>query len=198
MAAGGAGSRAGLRAVAAFEGLKGALVLAAGCGALALVHRDLQAVAENVVRHLHMNPASRVPRIFLEAASKTTDARLWGLAALAAVYAAVRLAEAYGLWNGRRWAEWLGAASGGLYVPVEVYEIARHVTVTRAVLLVGNVLVVAYLVRVLYVGRSLHLAPSARAASEGGFAPPQRAGGLGGATTAPPGTDQTSSIPGKK
>jgi len=167
MPAAGAGTRAGLRAVAAFEGLKGALVLAAGCGALALVHRDLQAVAENVVRHLHMNPASRVPRIFLEAASRTTDARLWGLAALAAAYAAVRLAEAYGLWNGRRWAEWLGAASGGLYVPVEVYEIARHVTVTRAVLLVGNVLVVAYLLRVLYLGR---VEAAAQRAAQRGYA----------------------------
>jgi uncharacterized membrane protein (DUF2068 family) len=198
MGAAGAGTRAGLRVVAAFEGLKGALVLGAGCGALARVHRDLQAVAENVVSHFHLNPGSRVPRIFLEAAARTTDARLWALAAFAAAYAAVRLAEAYGLWRGLRWAEWLGAASGGLYVPVEVYEIARRVTVTRAVLLTGNLLVVIYLVRVLYVGRGLHEPPPASAASEGGFTPPQRAGGLGGATTAPPRTDHTSSSPGKK
>jgi uncharacterized membrane protein (DUF2068 family) len=146
--------KAGLRAVAAFEGLKGALVLAAGCGAVALVHRDLQAFAEEVVSHFHLNPASRFPRIFLEAASRTSDTRLWALAVLAAAYASVRLAEAYGLWNARRWAEWLGAASGGLYVPIEIYEIVHRLTVTHAVLLAGNLVVVAYLLRVLYLGTS--------------------------------------------
>ena len=56
---------AGLRAVAIFEGVKGGLV-AAGCGAAALVHRDLQSVAEEVVSHFHLNPASRYPHIFLD------------------------------------------------------------------------------------------------------------------------------------
>src|SRR5262249_28390753 len=67
----------GLRSVALFEGTKGALVLAAGCGLLGLVHRDVQGLAEEIVRHSHLNPASRYPRILLEAASKLTDANLW-------------------------------------------------------------------------------------------------------------------------
>jgi len=145
---------AGLRAIALFEGLKGALVLAAGCGAAALVHRDLQAIAEEIVSHSHLNPASRFPRIFLDAASRTTDARLWALAAMAAAYAAVRLAEAYGLWHARRWAEWLGAASGGLYLPVEVYEITRRLTATRLFLLAANLLIVVFLLGQLRAGRA--------------------------------------------
>ncbi len=147
-------SKTGLRAIALFEGMKGALVLGAGCGALALLHRDLQLLAEEVVSHFHLNPASRFPRIFIDAAERTTDARLWGFAAMAAAYSAVRLAEAYGLWNARRWAEWLGAASGGLYVPVEVYEIVRRLTLTRAVLLVGNLVIVVYLLAQLAQTRS--------------------------------------------
>ncbi len=137
----------GLRAAAIFEGVKGGLVLAAGCGAAALVHRDLQALAEEVVSHFHLNPASRYPRIFLDAADSLTDARLWALAALALAYAAVRLAEAWGLWRDQRWAEWLGAASGGLYVPIEVYELARRATPIRVLLLLGNLAVVVFLVR---------------------------------------------------
>ena len=152
--------RAGLRAIAAFEGMKGVLVLAAGFGAAALVHRDLQTLVEEVVSHFHLNPASRFPRIFVDAASRTTDARLWAFAALAAGYAAIRLLEAYGLWRARRWAGWLGAASGGLYVPVELYEILRRATVTRAVLLTGNLVVVAYLVGQLY--RDRNQAPARR------------------------------------
>jgi len=145
--------KSALRAIALFEGTKGALVLLAGFGVLALLHRDLEALAEHVVRHFHLNPASRIPRIFLEAADKTTDARLWALAAMAAAYAGFRLAEAYGLWNERRWAEWLAAASGGLYVPIEIIEIVKRVTVTRAVLLLGNLIIVVYLLRQLQLGR---------------------------------------------
>ena len=129
-------------------------MLAAGCGALALVHRDLQAIAEEIVSHSHLNPASRFPRIFLDVAGRTTDARLWALAGMAAAYAAVRLAEAYGLWRARRWAEWLGAASGAIYVPVEAWEIARRFTVTRLVLLAGNLLIVVYLLGQLRAGRA--------------------------------------------
>ena len=43
----------GVRLVAVFEALKGALVLGVGLGLLSLVHHDLQAVAERLVRHSH-------------------------------------------------------------------------------------------------------------------------------------------------
>lgn len=138
---------AGLRAVAIFEGVKGGLVLAAGCGAAALVHRDLQSAAEEVVSHFHLNPASRYPHIFLDAAQSLTDARLWTLAALAFAYAALRFAEAWGLWRERRWAEWLAAVSGGLYVPIEVYDVARSATRLHVLLMLGNAAVVAFVVR---------------------------------------------------
>src|SRR6266542_5634759 len=93
----------GVRAVAVFEALKGALVLAAGFGLLSLLHHDLQAVAERLVRHSHLNPARHYPRIFIEAASHTNDSRLRSLAALAFLYAAVRFVESSGLWRMRGW-----------------------------------------------------------------------------------------------
>ena len=48
-----------MRAIAIFEGVKGAMVLLAGFGALAFLHRDLQVIADHIVRHLHLDPASR-------------------------------------------------------------------------------------------------------------------------------------------
>jgi uncharacterized membrane protein (DUF2068 family) len=94
----------GIRLVALFEGAKGALILLAGFGLLALVHRDLQDVADELVRRFHLNPARHYPRIFIEAAGKTTDTRLWLLAGAALLYAVFRFVEAYGLWRERRWA----------------------------------------------------------------------------------------------
>ena len=62
--------------MAFLEAAKGAVVLLAGFGVLALVHRDVQQVAEAVVSHLHLNPARHYPRIFLDAAARVSDARL--------------------------------------------------------------------------------------------------------------------------
>src|SRR5215510_6964711 len=125
----------GLKAAALFEALKGLLVILAGLGLLAFVHRDAQAFAERLVRHMHLNPARHYPRIFIEAASHLNDTRLRGLAALATLYALVRFVEAYGLWRTRTWAEWFAIIAGSVYVPVEIYELWKHPTVLRALVL---------------------------------------------------------------
>jgi uncharacterized membrane protein (DUF2068 family) len=145
-----------LRLIAAFEAAKGAIVLAAGCGLLALVHQDLQAIAERLVRHSHLNPASHYPRIFIDAAAHASHQNLWMLAGLAALYTALRFVEAYGLWFARRWAEWLAALSGGVYIPIELYEFAHRPHALQAVILLINVAVVAYLSRALWTGRRTH------------------------------------------
>jgi uncharacterized membrane protein (DUF2068 family) len=140
----------GLKAAALFEGLKGLLVILAGCGLLALLHRDAQALAERLVFRLHLNPARHYPRIFIEAAARLTDARLWMLAAGAFAYSALRFVEAYGLWRTRSWAEWIGIVSGGIYLPLEVFELIRRPTVLKGALLAANALLVAYLSFVRY------------------------------------------------
>ena len=140
----------GLRAVAVYEAAKGALVLLAGFELLSLVHHDAQRFAEQLVAHLHLNPAKGYPRIFIDAAANSTDARLWLLAGFALVYTGIRWIEAYGLWLGKRWAEWFAVASGGIYVPAEVYAIVQGVTWTKVLLLAVNVCIVAYLIYVLW------------------------------------------------
>ena len=135
----------GLKAAALFEALRGLLVILAGLGLLAFVHRDAQAFAERLVFHLHLNPARHYPRVFIEAAGRLTDARIWLLATGAFAYSALRFAEAYGLWRARPWAQWIGIVSGGVYLPVEVIALVRRPTILKAALLVLNALLVAYL-----------------------------------------------------
>ncbi|HEV7891620.1 MAG TPA: DUF2127 domain-containing protein [Pyrinomonadaceae bacterium] len=151
---------AGVRAIAFFEAVKGGLVLVAGFGLLALVHRDLEDLAERLVMHSHLNPASHYPRVFIEAAAHTSDSRLRTLAALAFVYSTVRFVEAYGLWKMRAWAEWFAIISGCVYLPVEVYELVEKPTLIRAGILILNALVVAYLLYVRF-SRTGHMAEDA-------------------------------------
>ena len=153
----------GVRTVAIFEAGKGALVLLAGLGLLALINRDVQAIAERMVRFSHLNPASRYPRIFIDAASRVTDARLWLFAGAAALYSLIRGVEAYGLWKERRWAEWFALISGGLYLPVEIYEVYHHVTWIKLAVFASNVAIVAYMAYAL-----LHSAEQDRELREAG------------------------------
>jgi uncharacterized membrane protein (DUF2068 family) len=131
-----------LRIVAGIEFAKGALVLAAGAGLLTLVHRDVRQVAEQLIHHLHLDPASRAPRIFIDLADRLTSGELWLLALGAAIYAAARLIEGYGLWRDRAWAEWLGAVWGLVYVPFELHALSTGITALRLTTLIVNLVVV--------------------------------------------------------
>jgi uncharacterized membrane protein (DUF2068 family) len=137
--------QAGLRVVAVFEGAKGGLVLVTGLGLLAFIHRDLHNFAAEIVRRFHLNPAHRYPRIFLDAADRVNDTQLWLLALSAFLYSVVRFIEAFGLWRRKRWAAWLGAVSGGIYVPLELFEIAHGYSWAKLAVLGVNLAIVAYL-----------------------------------------------------
>ncbi len=136
----------GLRAVAALEAAKGMVVLLTGFGLFALLHRDVQRLAELLVAHAHLNPASHTPRVFVELAGRLDDARLLQLAAAALAYSGLRMVEAYGLWHGRAWAEGLAAASGAIYLPFELDELARRPGLLSAGLLAINLAIVAFMV----------------------------------------------------
>ena len=68
------------------------------------------------------------------------------LAVTATVYAVVEGTEAVGLWFERRWAEYLTALATAGFLPFEVRELIRRVTVIRAGALFINLAVLAWLV----------------------------------------------------
>jgi uncharacterized membrane protein (DUF2068 family) len=138
-------SVAGLRAVAAFEAAKGLAVLLLGLGLLSLLHKDAEAVAQNLLIHLHVNPDRRLARALLSAADRTTDARLWSIAAAAVAYSVVRFTEAWGLWNRRVWAEWFAILSGALYLPWESAKAIERPSAPHVVLLLSNLAIVLYM-----------------------------------------------------
>lgn len=147
-------SRRTLKLVALMEAAKGGIVFGAGFGLLALLHRDVRRIAESLVTRLHIDPENHFAGIFLNAAARVTDARLWGLAGLALAYTALRWAEAWGLWFDRRWAEWLGVVSGAVYLPIEVYELWEKPGPVKAGTFALNLALVAYLVWTLRQRRS--------------------------------------------
>ncbi len=136
----------GLRGIAIFEAFKGALVFAIGFGLLALIHQDFQAIGESIVEHLHLNPAHRYPQIFIQSLSRLNSSNLQWIALGALLYTILRWIEAYGLWFARKWAEWLAIISGGIYLPLEIYDIYERVTAVRVTVTTLNICLLIYLI----------------------------------------------------
>ena len=71
----------------------------------------------------------------------------------ALLYSVARFAEAIGLWLQRQWAAWFGLLTGGMYIPVELFELTRGMTWPKVTVLMVNAGIVAYLAHVLYHSR---------------------------------------------
>src|ERR1044071_7091111 len=131
-----------LRAIASVELIKGLVVLLAGFGALYLIDRDVWDVAVSFLRLLHIKHRYHYADVFLKLARDVTDTQLIMVAVLALLYSTLRFFEAYGLWRKRAWAEWIAFASGTLYLPFEINEMFRRLTVFRVGLFVVNLAIV--------------------------------------------------------
>jgi uncharacterized membrane protein (DUF2068 family) len=135
----------GLRAVATFEALKGVVVLLLGLGILGLLHKDVEAAAESLLTHLHINPDRRLSHAFINAATRMTDAGLWMIFSASIIYAGVRFTEAWGLWNRRVWAEWFALLSGTLYLPWEIFKVVERPNWLHLSVFLLNIAILAYI-----------------------------------------------------
>ncbi len=139
----------GLRTIALFEAAKGVLVAAAGTGILSLRHTDLHAATDAfLVRH-HIDPERHYTRLFIESVARATHTHVGQVVAICFVYAAIRFAEAYGLWRGKHWAEWFAVISAGIYLPIELQHVFHRVTLLNTSIMCFNVVIILYLVRLL-------------------------------------------------
>ncbi len=134
-----------LRGIALFEGCKGLAALVAGIGLTQLLHHDLYRLVLELVGHFGLNPGQPFPALLLHYAQELNTTPLDTLELMLGGYLTLRFVEAYGLWMARAWAEWLGALSGGLYIPFELHHLWHTPGLPGALVLAINVLIVAYL-----------------------------------------------------
>jgi len=137
--------RRALHAIAIFETIKGIAAFAALIGVLDLMHHDVRHLAIELIGRFGLNPNAHYPSMLLHYADLLPNADIHSLVILASAYILVRLLEGYGLWNELAWGEWLGALSGGLYVPFEVGHLIHRPSVIIAIVLAGNIFMVSFL-----------------------------------------------------
>jgi uncharacterized membrane protein (DUF2068 family) len=135
----------GLWVIAAFKLLKGLALLAVGIGAHNLINKDLDEVVNRWVDYFRIDPNNHYIHRLLERFTNLDPHRLKELSFGTFFYAAVLLTEGVGLAMGKRWAEYFTIIVTSSFIPLEIYEIARHLTVMKVVLLLINLAVVAYL-----------------------------------------------------
>ncbi|MDR3666243.1 MAG: DUF2127 domain-containing protein [Ignavibacteriaceae bacterium] len=143
----------GIHTIAIFEAFKGIIILIAGFALLRLVHGELQIIADNLVKHLHLNPARHNPHIFLDLIAGVSDSKIRLLALFAFFYSIVRFIEAYGLWRIKPWAEWFAILSGGIYIPVELIGLIRHATFIKGSVFIINLSIVLFLLYIQVINR---------------------------------------------
>lgn len=132
--------------IALFKLFKGIALLAVGIGALRLVHKDIARTTARWVALLRVDPQNHYVHALLVRAFNINPHQLKALSAGTFIYAALLLTEGTGLLLRKRWAEYFTIITTGGLIPLEVYELAKHVTIAKTAVLLVNVAIVVYLV----------------------------------------------------
>jgi uncharacterized membrane protein (DUF2068 family) len=144
----------GLEAIAIFKLAKGALLLIVGFGASRLVHADVYAWALRWVNSLHADPDSRYIHWLLQKLMFVDESTIRHLRVGTFVYAALVITEGCGLLAQQVWAEYLTVIATAALVPVEIYEMVKHFTTLKLVVITVNIALVVYLVMLLRANRN--------------------------------------------
>jgi uncharacterized membrane protein (DUF2068 family) len=137
---------AALLAIAVFKLFKCVLLVSVGVGALRLLHKDIAVTVQHWVDVLHVDPDNHFFHAIITKVLGVTPKQLELLSIGTFFYAALLLTEGVGLLLKKHWAEYFTVITTAVFIPLELYEIAKHVSVTKIIVLLVNVAIVAYLI----------------------------------------------------
>lgn len=127
--------------------IKGVLLLFLGAGLLGLIHKDVGAFMTHLAGAANLDIDGTYVVWALHKVSQIKSSQMAEASAAAFGYAALCLVEATGLHLRRRWAEYLTAFATTVFIPLEVFEVLKKMTVVRVSTLLLNVVIVVYLVK---------------------------------------------------
>jgi uncharacterized membrane protein (DUF2068 family) len=136
----------GFMAIAILKLVKGLLLLLVGVGVLSLIHKDATEVFTHWAHVFQVDVHSKWIQRWLVEIGLVKQRDLALIVTTTFFYSALLLTEGVGLLMEKVWAEYMTALITSTFIPIEIYELTRHATGTRACVLLANVLVVAYLV----------------------------------------------------
>lgn len=135
-----------IRLIAVFKFFKAGLLIALGVGAFKLLHKDIAGVVEHWIEALRLAPGNRFLDAALAKAAKISPQQIKKIGLGSLLYAGLFLVEGVGLWLRKRWGEWLTVIITGSLMPLEIYEIHRHLSLAKFAVLTLNLAIVVYLI----------------------------------------------------
>jgi uncharacterized membrane protein (DUF2068 family) len=146
----------GLLLISAFKLCQALLFFAMAVGLFRLLHKDIGDVLEQLANHLRFNPESKFINFLLFKCSILDDRLLKRIVEVFFIYAGLDLVEGIGLYLEKTWAEYLTLAITASFLPLELYEIFRRLTLVRVGLLALNAMIFIYLFK-LVMARAKHI-----------------------------------------
>lgn len=132
--------------IALFKLVKGLMLLAVGVGAVKLLHRDIAQTISDWVDFLRVDPDNRFIHGILTRLLRLSPAQLKAASVGTFIYAGLLLTEGIGLLLRKRWAEYFTIVTTAGLIPLELYELSKHITAAKVAILAINIAIVAYLV----------------------------------------------------
>jgi uncharacterized membrane protein (DUF2068 family) len=128
-----------------FKLFKALLLIAVGIGAIKFLHQDVVTTVMHWTQVLRVDPENRFVHGILVRIFRVTPKQLKELSVGTFLYAGLFATEGLGLLLRKRWAEYFTIVTTSGLLPLEIFELARHFTVTKLVVAFVNVLIVGYL-----------------------------------------------------
>lgn len=122
-----------------------ALVLDLNLGPLKAFARDLESSVTSALANSGQQTGRHFTERTIHRLLNLHGSSLKVVIVTASAYCVLEGSEAVGLWLERRWAEYLTAVATAGFLPFEVHEIAKRVTVLRVGALVVNIAILVYL-----------------------------------------------------
>jgi uncharacterized membrane protein (DUF2068 family) len=141
----GASHPGGLVAIAIFKLAKSIFFFCLGIGAFHMMHKDLSDEALRLATALRFDPEGRITSLLMEKVTLIDPHRLREIGFATFGYSLIALSEGVGLMLEKVWAEYLTLSLTVMFLPWELYELARSPSWVRLGLLLINLAVLGYL-----------------------------------------------------
>lgn len=134
-----------VKAIGGFKLVKGLLLLIVAGGILSHINADWENSLAHLLRNFYFDPDSKYFTGLMTKVANLSPNRHLVIIGMSC-YGLLFCVEGVGLLLQKRWAEYLTVIATGSFVPLEIYETVKQVSVTRVIVLILNVAVVVYLI----------------------------------------------------
>jgi uncharacterized membrane protein (DUF2068 family) len=135
-----------LTLIVVFKFFKGVMLIAVGLGAHHLMNYDVGHFAQHLVDAFRVDENNRYIEALLVKLQFLSAKQLKELSIGSFFYAAIVLTEGTGLALRKHWAEYFTIIVTASFLPLEIYELAHHVTGIKIAVMAINLAILGYLV----------------------------------------------------